>query len=252
MINEIIAAVMDCGKTILNANANQSDIEEKSGVANFVTKYDKQVQRKLCEKLMSLLPEAHFVGEEEESHDTIDNGYAFIVDPIDGTTNFIKGLKCSAISVGLLKDGSPYIGVIYNPYLDELFYAEKGKGAFLNGKPIKASSLPLSEGIVIFGTAPYYRELSDITFSYARKLFDHCLDIRRSGSAALDLCSIAAGRAELFFEMRLSPWDFAAAAIILQEAGAIISSMDKKPLSFKEPCSIMAAGPVAYGEIPRQ
>lgn len=251
MIDGIIAAVKDCGKIILNAKASLYDIEEKSGAANFVTKYDKEVQKNLQEKLLALLPEAHFVGEEEENHDSIDKGYAFIVDPIDGTTNFIKDLKYSAISVGLLKEGKPYIGVIYNPYLDELFYAAKGKGAFLNGRLIKASALPLAEGIVIFGTSPYYRKLSDLTFSYARRLFDLSLDLRRSGSAALDLCSIAAGRAEVFFEMQLSPWDFAAAAVIIEEAGGYISTLSKEPVCFRKPCSILAGGPVAYNQVPQ-
>ncbi len=252
MINGIISAVKDCGKIILSARACQDDIEEKNGTANFVTKYDKEVQELLYEKLLALLPEAHFVGEEEENHHSIDRGYSYIVDPIDGTTNFIKDLKYSAISVGLLKDGKPYIGVVYNPYLDELFYAEKGKGAFLNGKLIKASTLPLEEGIVIFGTSPYYRELSELTFDYARKLFNLSLDLRRSGSAALDLCSIASGRAEVFFEMKLSPWDYAAAAVIIEEAGGFISTLSKEAICFNKPCSILAGGPLAYNQVPQQ
>lgn len=144
------------------------------------------------------MPEAVFVGEEEDIHASIAKGYAFIVDPIDGTTNFIKDYHVSAISVGLALDGERYMGVVYNPYLNELFTAVKGQGAYLNGVPIHVSSQPLENGVVLFGTAPYYEELNQKSFEMAYDYFKRSLDVRRSGSAALDLCSVAAGRAELF------------------------------------------------------
>lgn len=247
----IIEAVRECADIILTAHDIEAGIEEKAGAANFVTKYDKKVQDELFGRLKKILPEAHLVGEEESEHDKVDEGYAFIVDPIDGTTNFIKDYKVSAISVGLLKDGEPYIGVVYNPYLKEMFSAETGKGAWLNGAPIHASDKELSEGLVLFGTSPYNRQLADITFSYIRKLYDISLDVRRSGSAALDLCSIAAGRAEVYFEMALSPWDFAAGALIVTEAGGVVSTLDRSELCYDKKCSMLAAGKRAYAQIPR-
>lgn len=247
----IIEAVRECADIILTAHDIEAGIEEKAGAANFVTKYDKKVQDELFGRLKKILPEAHLVGEEESEHDKVDEGYAFIVDPIDGTTNFIKDYKVSAISVGLLKDGEPYIGVVYNPYLKEMFSAETGKGAWLNGAPIHASDKELSEGLVLFGTSPYNRQLADITFSYIRKLYDISLDVRRSGSAALDLCSIAAGRAEMYFEMALSPWDFAAGALIVTEAGGVVSTLDRSELCYDKKCSMLAAGKRAYAQIPR-
>ena len=104
----------------------------------------------------------------------------------------------SAISVGLARDGERYMGVVYNPYLDEMFTAVRGQGAYLNGEPIHVSSEPLANGVVLFGTAPYYEELNRKSFEMAYDYFRKALDVRRSGSAALDLCSVAAGRAELF------------------------------------------------------
>lgn len=246
----IIEAVKECADIILTAHDIECGIEEKEGAANFVTRYDKQMQEALFDRLKRILPKAQLVGEEAENHDFVENGYAFIVDPIDGTTNFIKDYKMSAISVGLLKDGKPYIGVVYNPYLDEMFSAEAGKGAWLNEKVIHASQKELSEGIVLFGTSPYNRELADKTFAYLREIYNVSLDVRRSGSAALDLCSIAAGRAEAYFEMILSPWDYAAGALIVKEAGGLVSTLEHKELEYDKKCSVLAGGSRAYSQMP--
>ena len=241
LVDKIADVVRDCGKIMLEAVRTSDMVDEKEGHANFVTTYDKKVQETLKEKLTEILPAAAFVGEEDDIHASIQKGLAFIVDPIDGTTNFIKDYHVSAISVGLINDGRSYIGVVYNPYLDEMFTAERGKGAFLNGKPIHVSRNPLSEGIVLFGTAPYYEELSRKSFDLAYEYFRHALDIRRSGSAAIDLCSIAAGRAEVYFELRLSPWDYAAGSLIVEEAGGVVTTVDGGEITFERPCSVLAA-----------
>ena len=167
-------------------------------------------------------------------------GKFFIVDPIDGTTNFIKDYHFSSISVALVVDNAAELGVIYNPYTDEMFCAQRGQGAFCNGKRLHVSSEPLENAIIVFGTAPYHEELSEKTFSLAYSYFRKALDIRRSGSAALDLCTIAAGRAELFFELVLSPWDYAAGALIVEEAGGLVSDCDGHPLVYDRPCSVLA------------
>lgn len=146
----------------------------------------------------------------------------------------------SAISVGLALDGERYMGVVYNPYLNEMFTAIKGKGACLNGEPIHVSSEPLCNGIVLFGTAPYYEELNRKSFEMAYDYFKKALDIRRSGSAALDLCSVAAGRAEVFFELRLCPWDFAAGSLIVEEAGGKVTTAEGGQLTLCAPCSMLA------------
>lgn len=240
LVKKICEIVKECGEIILSAKRDSMEIDSKQGAGNFVTVYDKKVQDTLFEKLKKILPDAVFIGEEGASEKLPEKGYAFIIDPIDGTANFIKDRHASSISVALLKDGEPFIGVVYDPYFKELFYAEKGKGAFLNQTPIKVSDDDLSDGLVLFGTSPYYRELTEATFKKAYELFEKAADLRRSGSAALDLCSLAAGRAEVFFEMRLSPWDYAAASLIVSEAGGIISDIDGNPLRFDIPCSVYA------------
>lgn len=247
LLKEIVNAVRACGTIILNADRTKSGIDEKAGHANFVTIYDKKVQSELQTKLLAILPEAVFVGEEEDVHASIKDGYAFIVDPIDGTTNFIKDYHASAISVGLAKGGERYMGVVYNPYLDEVFTAVKGQGAFLNGKPIHVSDQPLENGVVIFGTAPYYEELAKSSFDMAYEYFCKALDVRRSGSAALDLCNVAAGRAELFFELRLCPWDYAAGSLIVEEAGGVVTKIDGGEITLNEGCGVLATNAVCRG-----
>lgn len=248
LIEKIADAVRECGEIMLHADRTGNYVDEKGGHANFVTIYDKKVQEELKKRLFEILPEAVFVGEEEDIHASIKKGLAFIVDPIDGTTNFIKDYNISAISVGLTNDGQPYMGVVYNPYLDEMFTAEKGKGAFLNGKPIHVSKQPLSNGIVLFGTAPYYENLTKKSFQMAYDYFKKALDVRRSGSAALDLCTIAAGRAELFFELQLSPWDYAAGTLIVKEAGGIVTTVEGTTITLDKPCSILASNRVVAME----
>ena len=235
-------AILDAGRIILTADRSTETVTEKAGHANFVTSYDQAIQEMLKKRLLEILPEAVFVGEEEDVHAQIREGYSFIVDPIDGTTNFIRDMHCSTVSIGLLLDAEPVYAAIYNPYLDELYTAEKGCGAFLNGQPIRVSDKPLSESIVLFGTSPYYPELAKSGFELLIKLFNRALDVRRFGSAAYDLCMVAAGRAELFFEMQLSPWDYAAGSLIVKEAGGRATQIDGSPLSFGHPCSVLARG----------
>lgn len=240
LLQGIIAVVREAGEIMLNADHIEETVEEKSGRANYVTAYDKKVQAFLFDRLAGVFPDAAFIGEEKEENPPVSEGYVFIIDPIDGTTNFMKGYCASCISVGLLKDGQPYMGVVYNPYLDEMFSAEKGRGAFRNESKIHVSDHELKEGIVLFGTAPYNEELSKRSFSLAYEFFERSLDVRRSGSAAIDLCNVACGRAELYFELLLSPWDYAAGALILTEAGGKIMTADGKELTYEKKCGVVA------------
>ena len=236
----LIETVRECGQVILNADRSSIEIDSKAGPANFVTEYDKKVQDLLEEKLTEIVPDAKFVGEEENSEKVTPIGKYFVVDPIDGTTNFIKDYHVSCISVALIENGKVEIGIVYNPYLDEMFWAQRGQGAYCNDSKIRVSNQPLSNGIVLFGTSPYYAELHEKSFETAFKYFKQALDIRRSGSAAIDLCSIAAGRAELYFELRLSPWDYAAGSLIVEEAGGVVTTVEGEPVSFDMPCSVLA------------
>lgn len=240
LLDRIKAVASYCGNIILNADRDCIEINDKAGKANFVTEYDCKVQEIAKEMLGRILPEAEFLGEEEDTKIDETCEYVFIVDPIDGTTNFIKDYHVSCISIGLIKNGERYLGVVYNPYLDEMFYAIKGEGAYLNGKKIHVSKEELSNGIILFGSAPYNTELAKSSFDLAYDYFTKALDIRRSGSAAIDLCSVACGRAELYFEMILSPWDFAAGALIVEEAGGVVTTIDGNSIPCFEKTPVLA------------
>lgn len=226
ILEKIITAARECGQIMLDADRTDIGIKDKSGKANFVTAYDCRIQKIIEEKLSVILPEAEFFGEEEDCQINRDAEYIFVVDPIDGTTNFIKDYHMSCISIGLIRNGKRYLGVVHNPYLNETYSAIRGQGAFMNGKPIHVSGEDMANSILVFGSSPYNTELARASFDMAYAYFEKCLDIRRSGSAAIDLCAVAAGRAEIFFELILSPWDFAAGALIVEEAGGVVTTID--------------------------
>ena len=239
--NKIKEVVLDSGKILLEADRDDLGIESKEGNNNIVTKYDVLLQEKLKNELLSIVPEAKFMGEEGENTDYKDAKYLFIVDPIDGTTNFSRGLKYSSISCALLEDGKPVIGVCYNPFANELFEAKAGNGAFLNGKPIHVSDRELKNGILLSGCSPYYDDLREKSIMIHNKLSRIASDFRRFGSAVLEICTIAAGRAEVYCELKLMPWDHAAAGLILTEAGGKISTVDGKNVDYVGPTSVLAS-----------
>lgn len=247
MLKKITEIVKEAGKIVLSAHNQENTITAKEGKKNFVTKYDVAVQDYLFKELGKAFPDAQFIGEEGENDFSTD-GLRFIIDPIDGTTNFMQDYRCSCISVALCNGNDVVAGVVYNPYTDELFSAEKGKGAYLNGDRISVSERPLSDGLALFGTSPYHPENTDETFSLLRKVFDFSRDIRRSGSAAYDICMIACGRCEVFFEKSLQPWDIAAGTLILKEAGGIALNYQGRDISFSTPNDVVFANPKAYKE----
>ena len=245
--DKIISVIKEAGEIILTAHDREKSVTAKEGKKNFVTKYDVAVQQFLFDNLSKIVPEAEFVGEEGDTNKE-SKALRFMVDPIDGTTNFMQDYRFSAISVAICEGDEPIFGVIYNPYSDEVFYAEKGKGAYLNGEQIHVSDRPLSDGLALFGTSPYHPENTDETFSLLRKVFDYSRDIRRSGSAAIDICSVACGRCEVFFEKELQPWDYAAGTIIIREAGGIAETYDGKSPDLSKGSDVIFANPIAFDE----
>lgn len=240
LIDQIEDVARQAGEILLNAV--HPKVFTKEGHANFCTETDEKVQEFLIGELRKAVPEADFLGEEDGIDvftKKMSEGYVFVLDPIDGTSNFLFGYRPSVVSIGLLKEGRPFIGVIYNPYDDLMFSAEKGKGAFMNGERITSSDRPLKDSLAVFGSAPYYEELLDHTFELARNLVPLCVDIRRSGTAAWDTCCVACGRVSLYFELRVQLWDYAAASVIAGEAGCAVSDIEGNPLSFKGPSSIL-------------
>lgn len=246
MLEQIIAIVREASEIVRGARDIGRQTHEKTSAADLVTEYDLAVERFLKEKLPPLVPGSIFFGEEERENADPSRGWAFLVDPIDGTTNFVRSLRQSAISVALAKDGAVEYGVVYDPYKDEMFSARRGHGAFLNGQPIHVSGRPLAEGIFGMGTAIYKREYLAPTMRLTEQLFRRSCDFRRLGSAALDLCNVACGRTELFFEYSLCPWDYAAGSLLICEAGGRVCTLEGKPLPIVERCSIWASNQVNW------
>lgn len=219
-----------CGRSILGADRSALGILEKSSHRDLVTKYDPLVQAQAVSLLSARFPQADFLCEEENVHTGTDSELLFVIDPIDGTANFAWDYHHSCISIAAASNGEVIAGAVYNPYLDELFSAGKGQGAYLNGCPIHVTDRPLEDCLVLFGTSPYDPDCTRKTLELLQGLFPRCSDLRRSGSSALDLCSVAAGRAGMYFEMRVSPWDYAAGMLIVREAGGLCLTMEGDPM----------------------
>ncbi|MBR0158326.1 MAG: inositol monophosphatase [Clostridia bacterium] len=263
------------GELVLSARRDGQElgVEAKGGSANYVTAYDKAVQALLEREFSELLPGCEFLAEEDPDNGGFKRGdrpvfkngegFTFVIDPIDGTTNFINDYRVSAISAGLMFRGEPVWGGVLQPYTGEFFSALKGGGAYsecgLCGRGgafrktrLRVTDRALRDSVVIFGTSPYYRStLGRYSMAAATELLMNSGDLRRSGSAALDLCMLAAGRADGFFELRLSPWDYAAGGLILEEAGGVVTDLNgaKLPVRRGAVSSVVAGNPNNYSEI---
>ena len=216
------------------------DVHDKGSRENIVTSSDLAVQHFLTEKLAALLPGCGFLCEEEDLSD-LAHSDVWIIDPIDGTANYARGEANCCISVALVHDGVPVAAVVYSPWRDELYSAEKGSGAFCNGRPIHVSGRPYEDGIFFTALCTYHKEFARVCSDIIYDIYMECNDIRRHGSAAIELCETAAGFADLYFEIRLMPWDFAAASLIILEAGGSVLGFDGRFPSLFAPCPIIAA-----------
>ena len=239
-------------------------VTQKGNASNFVTSADLQVQEFLKSQLLELLPGSVFVGEEEDVAEILLEGgatsveYIWVVDPIDGTSNFIREIGMSAISVGLLRNGVPYMGIIYQPYRNEMFWAVDGQGAYLNGKRIHVSDRDFAHGHLCSAMSTYNKNYAPPCFRIIEKVYAECDDLRRLGAAAVELAYLAAGRVELYFEIRLFPWDVAAGMVLIKEAGGYTEMLYEEQLPLDRPVALVGANSkenfekmkrIVYGEI---
>ena len=226
-----------------------SRIDQKEGHANFVTNIDREVEEYLQQALLSLVPGSQIIGEEKENG-ALTDAPTWIVDPVDGTTNLIHDYRCSAVSIALCENRSPVAGLIWQPYTQEMFYAEAGRGASLNGKEIHVSETPFDKALIAVGTAPYHAELAEKSMELALAFLHSCADIRRSRSAAVDLAYLAAGRLDAFFELNLKPWDYAAGSLIVREAGGVVTMpLEPGEMRYDRSTAILASGAVIADEV---
>ena len=247
-LEQLVDIVKRAGDIIRNVH-NVADIKEKEGPANFVTRYDSAVQEFLVQEFSQALPSAHFLAEEDglTATDPYD-GYVFVIDPIDGTTNFICDFHCSGICAGLALNGEMIMGAVYNPFREEMFYAEKGRGAFLNGRHLQIKNLPIEKGVTDCGACAPYPSLRDFSLAICRDLSFHTMDIRELGSAAIALCYVACGRLILYASPKLCAWDYAAAQIIIEEAGGVVCGYYGEPLDLRTGVTVLASTPKGKDE----
>ena len=239
---ELEALLKKAGKLFADRNAAAHTREK--GVADYVTEVDFAVQQFIRGRLEKLYPEVQFLSEEKSNEEIDKNGLVWVLDPVDGTTNLIHDYRASVISLALMQEGSVVLGMIYNPYTDELFSAQKGKGSYCNGQKIEVSGAEtIEKSLIAIGTSPYYKEMAEENFKVFQAVFKDCQDIRRSGSAALDLAYVACGRIEAYFERNLKIWDYAAGMLLVREAGGQVTDYRGKDTDTEMISDIAAANP---------
>ena len=236
-------------KSLFQDKDRAARIKEK-GAADFVTQVDVEVQELVRGRLCSMYPDIQFMGEEKDNGEIDFSRPVWILDPVDGTTNLIHDFRASALSLALWQDGDIRMGLVYQPYTEEMFTAVRGEGAFLNGVPIRVSAEDkLSNSLLSIGTSPYHKELADANFKKFAQVFKRCADIRRIGSAALELAYTACGRVDGFFERGLKPWDFGAGVLLVEEAGGQVTDFSGRPIDKTRPADILAENGRIGGQI---
>ncbi len=245
--NLVLQAVRETGELLFDREGSQ-DIANKNPT-DFVTAVDVAVQHAMEDKLRALTPEIAFVGEEDATSVDLSRDL-WLLDPVDGTTNLIHDMQQSAISLAYVSGGRVMAGIVYNPFSDECYTAKRGEGAFLNGRKLAVRATEkLQDALMGVGTNSGHRDLADATFRWIRAIYDKSRDIRRLGSAALDLCYVAAGRYDGFAELALMPWDYAAGWLIVEEAGGRVTDTKGEPLPLDRQSAVVASNGKIHDEI---
>ncbi len=204
------------------------------GEINLVTEMDRKSEQIVVETLLAAFPD-HGILAEEEARIENASGFRWIIDPLDGTTNYAHGYPNFAVSIGLERENKVILGVVHDPMRDELFWAEEGKGAYLNGRRIRVSAAATLIRSLLATGFPYDRVTSERNnLNYFRALLMASQEVRRSGSASLDLCSVASGRLDGYWELKLHAWDVAAGSLIVREAGGKVSDFSGERFSIHD------------------
>lgn len=261
--NKIVKLVYDARKIVFS-KTKLSHIENKNPY-DFVTEVDTGISDFLKEELFKAFPHVGFMTEEENDHSLKEK--CFILDPIDGTTNLIYDYKMSSISLAYAENGKVLFGVVLNPFTHELFFSIRGNGAYLfktdrgiqpllkigmeNYKQnrLRSSDRPMRRSLIEFGASSSRKDIATETFSRAKRVFENCLDLRRVCSTALSISYIAAGRLDGYFEKIIKPWDYAAAILLLEEAGGRSSDWEGNPLPLDKTGSIVCSNAVIYDDL---
>ena len=228
LINVMVKAARRAGRSLKRDLGEIENLQVSlKGPANFVSLADRRAEQMLYDDLTKARPGYGFLGEEGGTREGTDKANTWIVDPLDGTTNFLHGIPQFAISIGLQREGTIIAGVIYNPANDELYIAERGKGAFLNDQRLRvAGRKQLSECVVACGLPHIGRGDHELSRREMAEMQNRVAGLRRFGAASLDLAFVAAGRLDGYWERNLQPWDIAAGLIMVREAGGVVSGIE--------------------------
>ena len=250
MLNIAIKAARRAGSIINRAALDRTKLEVRSKRANdFVTQVDKAAESAIIDIIRQAYPDHAILGEESGALEGKKIEYRWIIDPLDGTTNYIHGFPQYCVSIALEHRGAIEHGVVYDPSRNELFTASKGGGAFLDDRRIRVTKCAnLKDALV--GTGFPFKEMSrvDLYFRQLRELMQTSSGVRRAGAAALDLAYVAAGRLDAFWELGLAPWDMAAGALLIQEAGGMVGDL-KGDTGWLENGDIAAATPKVFTQL---
>jgi myo-inositol-1(or 4)-monophosphatase len=255
MLNIAVKAARRAGSIINRAALDRTKLEIRSKRANdFVTQVDKAAESAVIDIIRQAYPDHAILAEESGSHAGENQAgekteYRWIIDPLDGTTNFIHGFPQYCVSIALEHRGAIQHGVVYDPAKNELFTASKGRGAFLDDRRIRVSKCTQLKDALV-GTGFPFKEMSriDIYFAQLKDIITTCAGVRRAGAAALDLAYVAAGRMDAFWELGLAPWDMAAGALLIQEAGGLVGDLQGNS-TWLESGDIAAATPKVFSQL---
>lgn len=242
--NTLIKATEAGAKEIVRFFNTDFKVTNKEGVNNPVTEADYAAEKAIFEVIQDDFPD-HFILSEEEGAIQTDSAYKWIIDPIDGTINFANGIPLCCVSIGLEHNGTMIMGAVYNPFLKEFFFAEKGNGAYLNDKKLSVSNKAAVINSCLVTGFPYtYLDAPNGPLQVFDKLVRKGVPVRRLGSAAMDLCWVAAGRFDGFYEHKLQPWDSAAGALMVTEAGGKVTDFEGTSYSVYQPHLLATNGKI--------
>jgi myo-inositol-1(or 4)-monophosphatase len=241
MFDFAVQLARDAGGLLRDHLGRVNNISHKSSSLDLVTEVDLLSERFIKERISTHYPR-HEILAEESGHQRTESEYRWVVDPLDGTTNYAHGYPCFGVSIALERSGEVLLGVVYNPVQEELFAAERGGGAMLNGRPIRVSTVKrLTDSLLVTGF-PYNVRDNPRSIELFARFMNKAQAVRRDGSAALDMCYVACGRFDGFWELGLKPWDAGAGKVILEEAGGRVTKLDGRPFDLYEPDMLASNG----------
>jgi myo-inositol-1(or 4)-monophosphatase len=245
MLKETLINATNAGAAELTRFFNSSfAVHNKEGINNLVTEADHAAEKAIFEVIRANFPE-HYILSEESGELIQDSNYKWIIDPIDGTVNFANGIPICCVSIGIEKDGQMILGAVYNPFMNEFFFAERGQGAYLNDKRIYVSEQSeLIKACMVTGFPYTYLDMPNGPLQVFERFIRKGIPVRRLGSAAIDLCWVAAGRFDGFYEHKLNAWDSAAGFLLVEEAGGKVTDFKGDHYSPYQPHIVATNGKI--------